>query len=198
MSKRRKNDFYPTPSGATRALMLDKDIRAGLRDGMSVLEPCVGAGDMARIISDYHAGPLTVSDLDTKWDCDFYADASKTIYNPVDWVITNPPFSDAMDVLKNLYPQAREGLALLLRVSFSEPTQDRGDWLQQTPPSKIIHVPRISFTGDGKTDSVHTAWFIWFKNYKTSEHYATITKEDMRKLELGMAGDTEYYGVYNE
>jgi hypothetical protein len=30
--------------------------------------------------------------------------------------------------------------------------------------SKLIVLPRISFTGNGKTDSVTCGWFIWIKD----------------------------------
>jgi hypothetical protein len=34
-------------------------------------------------------------------------------------------------------------------------------WLAEHPPTKLIVLPRISFTGDGKTDSVTCAWYVW-------------------------------------
>jgi hypothetical protein len=52
-------------------------------------------------------------------------------------------------------------VAMLLRLSFLEPTRERGPWLAKNPPDLVIVLPRISFTGDGKTDSVTCAWMIW-------------------------------------
>jgi hypothetical protein len=55
---------------------------------------------------------------------------------------------------------------MLLRLSFLEPTRERGPWLAANPPDLVIVLPRISFTGDGKTDSVTCAWMIWDKDIK--------------------------------
>jgi len=57
-------------------------------------------------------------------------------------------------------------VAMLLRLSFLEPTakvNPRGPWLAECPPSRLIVLPRCSYTGDGRTDSVTTAWMIWLR-----------------------------------
>ena len=43
-------------------------------------------------------------------------------------------------------------------------SMDRGAWLNEHPPTTLIVLPRISFTGNGKTDSVTCAWMVWEKN----------------------------------
>lgn len=174
--KRRKNDFYPTPGGATVALFEDVDSVA-IRG--NILEPCVGAGDMAQIIKDYR-GNIRTNDIDTRWRADSHEDATQDIFAPnVDWIITNPPFNVGFEILENLYIQARYGIAMFLRVTFMEPTKKRGNWLANHPPSKIIHVPRISFTGDRNNDSVHCAWLIWYKGYTPKVPYVTVTRDKM-------------------
>lgn len=75
-------------------------------------------------------------------------------------------------------PAAIVGVAMLLRLSYLEPTKDRGHWLNDHPPTQMIVLPRISFTGDGKTDSVTCAWMIWHKQGK-----GTITIERNPKFE---------------
>ena len=52
-------------------------------------------------------------------------------------------------------------MAFLLRLSFLEPTLTRREFLRANPPKRVIVLPRISFTGDGRTDSVTCAWLIW-------------------------------------
>ncbi len=64
---------------------------------------------------------------------------------------------------RRLNNKARVGVAFLLRLSYLEPCWDRADWLVQHPVSKLIVLPRISFTGDHKTDSVTCGWFVWVK-----------------------------------
>jgi hypothetical protein len=56
---------------------------------------------------------------------------------------------------------------MLLRLSYLEPTEDRGAWLNSHPPTDLIVLPRISFTGNGKTDSVTCAWIVWRKQCNT-------------------------------
>ncbi len=100
-------------------------------------------------------------DLNHQTDWHFDAtDASAWPWRVWPWVITNPPFNQAFDILK-VSLEAGNCVAFLLRLSFLEPTFERGMFLAENPPNKILVLPRISFTGDGKTDSVTCAWLIW-------------------------------------
>lgn len=86
---------------------------------------------------------------------------SWTAFPPVDWVVTNPPFAAAMPILQYAVAHARVGVALYLRLSFLEPTRACGPWLEAHPPTRVLVLPRHSFSGDGKTDSVTGAWMVW-------------------------------------
>lgn len=86
------------------------------------------------------------------------------IHRP-DWIITNPPFNKAFSILTMALSRC-ENVAMILRLSFLEPTKTRGIFLSITPPSGLIILPRMSFTEDGKTDSVTCAWMIWSKEIK--------------------------------
>ena len=155
---RRAFDFYPTPEWATRVLLKHVGVFG------TIYEPCVGAGDIARVID---AAQLThylvTNDIDASRAATMHHDARtrEAWQKPCDWVVSNPPFSDAMAITRLAHEHAKWGVAMLLRLSFLEPTEDRGQWLADHPPSKLIVMPRISFTGDGKTDSVTTAWLVW-------------------------------------
>jgi hypothetical protein len=154
---RRANDFYPTPAWATQELLRHVNIRG------SLFECCVGKGDIANVLRS-EIGPMVVTnDIDKAHHADVHFDASqdKLWQLRPDWTITNPPFSCAIDIVKRAHAASRVGVAMLLRLSFLEPTEDRGAWLNDNPPQKIIVLPRISFTGDGKTDSVTCAWMVW-------------------------------------
>lgn len=138
-----------------------------------LFEPCVGTGNIVKGFAG--AGCWTTADIDPSVKPDFVMDSAlhanwaqldiKGIKH--DWTITNPPFNCAFDILKNALEFSNEGVILLLRLSFLEPTFERGKWLSEHPPSKIIVLPRISFTNDGKCDSVTTCWMVWDKkNYR--------------------------------
>lgn len=80
-----------------------------------------------------------------------------------DWVITNPPFSLAHEILPFALDYARVGVAMLLPLRWMEPTQERQDVLKEYPWSAmtVLGDPRPSFTEDGRTDSVTTFWAVW-------------------------------------
>ena len=102
-----------------------------------------------------------------------YWDAWKSF--DIGWTITNPLFNLASQIVPKAYAASSVGVAFLLRLSYLEPCVDRGNWLAQHPPNKLIIMPRISFTGDGKTDSATTAWFVWIKG-ETSQKIVVVPK----------------------
>lgn len=157
---RRANDWYPTPSWATD--MLAKRVQmAGF-----VLECCSGDGAIAKALqrTTPKAHLVTTNDLDPKWEADQHGDATDSRWwdaQTCNWVVTNPPFNVAPKIVPLAVTHAFNGVAMLLRLSYLEPCAGRGRWLVEHPPTRLIILPRISFTGDGKTDSVTCAWFVW-------------------------------------
>lgn len=167
---RRKNDFYPTPDWATKELLKYVEIRG------NVLECCAGDGAIADALGSQGSPVEGVwrNDIDSHWaDLDFAADASDPRSwdsfhaRDFDWTITNPPFNQAAQIVPLAYAHSVVGIAMLLRLSYLEPVEDRGAWLNQHPPTDLIILPRISFTGNGKTDSVTCAWMAWRKHCNT-------------------------------
>jgi len=162
MSPRRLNDFYPTPTWATEVLLehlpLSKDT--------IIYEPCSGQGDITKVLNRKFDIVLT-NDIDPKMEAYGNLDATEDVAWTLktDFCITNPPFNQAYQIVRQAVKHSREGVAMLLRLSFLEPTIERGPWLAANPPDKLLVLPRISFTGDGRTDSCTTAWMIWFNRH---------------------------------
>jgi hypothetical protein len=148
----------------------------------TIIEPCAGRGNIANPLREYFADkqmlPATVvytNDIMLDCQCDYAYDARhpmmwrdiaqdlKAVRREIDWVVTNPPFKYAPAILDQAYRSAHLGVAMLLRLSFLEPCADRARFLAEHPPTELIILPRISFTGDGNTDSVTTAWMVWLK-----------------------------------
>ena len=156
---RKKHDFYPTPSWATEKL-LEQFPMAGV-----IGEPCTGAGDVANVLRRH--GEVWTNDIDRSHVADSYhdlADPDSWARLPdCDWIVTNPPFNIAAAIVPAAHEKARLGVAMLLRLSYLEPCQNRAQWLAGHPPTTLLVIPRISFTGDGKTDNCPTAWMIWDK-----------------------------------
>ena len=91
-------DDFPTPPWATRALVEhalgDKRALAS----MSCLEPACGVGHMAKVLREYFA-EVRCSDVHPYG----YGDVgdfvrAPSVTNPVDWLITNPPFPPSRGV----------------------------------------------------------------------------------------------------
>jgi hypothetical protein len=185
--RRRRLDFYPTPGWAADVLWRRIPIRTESPRAWtqhSWAEPCVGAGDLIRPIAP---PPFWTNDVDVDRNATFHrnaADAAEWETFPiVDWIVSNPPFNVANHVLRNALAFTRRhgrtgnGVAMLLRLSFLEPCGDRRGLLETDPPTRIVVLPRISFTGDRKTDSVTCAWMIWAANVEPGIEVVSAPKE---------------------
>jgi len=162
---RRKNDAYYTPATMTEELLSRVSLVSEV-----ILEPCAGKGAISDILK--RDNKVFTSDIDTSCDTDATADATDpkvmerfALFS--DWAVTNPPFKDAFKILQNCLALKLK-VAFLLRLTFLEPTYERGEFLKSNPPTKLIVLPRCSFTEDGKTDSVTCAWMIWDNDYEDS------------------------------
>lgn len=159
-------DAYYTPEVFTQELVRRIPQIVGV-----CFEPCAGDGAISHVLEQYVCpeGEVWTNDFDPKLKDmhDYHMDAVSPevfeLVNP-DWVITNPPYkSDILpEIVKNGLQFAYQGMAMLLRLSFLEPTIERDGWLCENPPDLLIVTPRFSFKRNGKTDSVTTAWFVWY------------------------------------
>ena len=204
---RRAHDAYYTPAWQTRALLAHQEISG------SVLEPCAGDGGIVRKLSQpllegrkiNRIQYVTANDIAVGCCHEHIFDASRhdvySLHGPFDWVITNPPYKMplCMEIVANAVRHARVGVAMLLRLSFLEPTKVRGPWLAEHQPNRLIVLPRYSYTQNGSTDSVTTAWMIWLRRplradesailslYSASRRYAG---EESPDLDDGHRGST--------
>ena len=166
--KRQENDFYATPSWATETLL---KAYPGIEG--DILECCSGAGDITSTLRKKFDRVVT-NDIDSTRDTDYHFDLSTPIgwlgiTEKPDWIVTNPPFCHAPGMVPLAYANSSVGIAMLLRLSFLEPCLNRAEFLVNHPPTQLIVLPRISFTGDGGTDSMTCGWMIWDKRVlKTS------------------------------
>ena len=165
---RRSNDFYETNKLAVTELLKYLPLKLG-----NVLEPTAGRNAITLpLIASSRCTSVRTNDISHSYNHPCHLDMTQDlswetiykIYCPFDWIITNPPFSVAYNILTRAVDLAQQGVAFLLRLSFLEPTIEREEFLCEHPPSQLIILPRYSFTGDGKTDSVTCAWMIWEKN----------------------------------
>lgn len=172
-------EFYETPKAFTRWLFHRVDI-AG-----RVFEPCVGSGAISTcepLVSGPHGGnrrTWVTNDLDPRWAADWHHDAAtfncysqvETGQGLIDWVVSNPPFSPAIEITTQSLEFARVGVAMHLRASIHEvlKTGIRRTWMAQHTPTGILWLPRFAYqrsktTGLWTTDSVCACWVIWLKD----------------------------------
>ena len=161
-------DFYETAPWQVDALTDNLPELAG-----SICCPCVGDGSlMERLKSNRpDIGPFVTNDIDPQRKADVCGDATKpetwqlllSKAGGIDWVVENPPFNAEYQILQQAYHTARLGVIFMARISFAEPTRERGPWLAKHPYDKRITLERYSFTGNGKSDSATTDWLVWAK-----------------------------------
>lgn len=166
---RREFDYYPTPAYQTLAL-LRREGNIG-----DVLEPCCGDGAIVRVLKSSGIDVAWTNDLDTRWVAYSHLDitdrATWDKFAPWRWCVTNWPFelaNEAVPLAYEFMPKRPDcGLACILRLTWLEPTGEQpgdGRWqfLETHPPNRIIVLPRTDYRGNGKTDSVTSAWFVWY------------------------------------
>lgn len=161
---RRDADFYRTPVWMTLALL---EALPSLR-GLRVLEPCVGDGAISAVLEATYGDDIDLVTNDRvvrpPHVPDFTLDATRLeswrAFPPCAAAITNPPFDQALPIADLALAQAPL-VALVLPLSWLEPTKERGPWLQAHPPQRLIAMPRHDFRGTGGRAVGSVAWFVW-------------------------------------
>jgi len=103
--QRKKSDFYETPYSITEHLLKHENFNREL----NICEPACGAGAITRVLEKFWHGTITAYDADV----DFLSEAGQ--YN---YIVTNPPFSLALEFIKKAKTVATDKFALLLPLSY--------------------------------------------------------------------------------
>lgn len=185
--QREASDYYVTPAWAIddvlQALSEDAERELGFdfSKPLTILDPCAG-GDSRRGMAypeaiarrmDWHVEKLTTIDIREDSRADIKADYLKISTCGHDIVITNPPFSNALEVIQKALKDVRHnGLVVMLqRVNFFG-GQERSTWMKaHLPVLTYAHARRMRFHEKGarsqKTgkllsgDSIEYAHFVW-------------------------------------
>lgn len=195
---RRPMDFYETSKEAVDALV-EHYLKGTFKSEVQILEPCCGDGAIVKALGELGYTHVWDNDVDVCRIASSHVDARDHKFDyptpgaaKIHLAVTNPPFNQAFSILKNLHSQV-DAVALLLRLTFLEPTKDRGPWLAKNPPNKLIVLPRYSFTGGGKTDSVTCAWMIWDKHFPDRDGVIIVPKKEKTNVAAtqGVAGGSD-------
>lgn len=82
-----------------------------------------------------------------------------------DVIITNPPFNIAESIIEKALKDVKDGgyVVMLLRLNFFGSKARFPMWQKQLPEYAYVHHRRMSFTDDGKTDSIEYMHCVWHK-----------------------------------
>jgi hypothetical protein len=178
--ERRQGDTYDTPEPLALAIC-QKLALAGLRPGY-ILEPSAGFGPFVRAARAVWP-KVVIAAVEPREECldrlrgsgaDLTAPArlEEQRFEPTsspDLILGNPPYSLAEKHIDLLLGAMRPGavLAFLLRLPFLG--ADRNGLLETWPPLAVWPVvPRPSFTGDGETEKIEYAVFVWAKGNESN------------------------------
>jgi len=163
--KRNENDFYPTPSYATEALM-NRELF-----NQKIWEPACGDGAISKVLEDRGHMAVSTDLIDYGFgqpNVDFLME--QNLLAPE--IITNPPFSLAHEFAEKAIDLGVNKLALLVRLQFLEGIK-RGEFFSVHPPATVwVFSKRLSFNVDGKFKSggvMAFAWFVWKRNIKETQ-----------------------------
>jgi hypothetical protein len=162
-SEREPNDFYPTPPEVVEEL-LKKEIFDG-----NIWECACGDGAISEVLikNEYEVHSTDLIDRGYGSQLDFL----KSNLIRADNIITNPPYSFALQFLLQAKKHSNKKIAMLLQTTWVE-GQRRHDMFKDTEfPLKIIYQfsKRISlYKGGIKTKNsgkTAYAWYVWDKDY---------------------------------
>ena len=160
---RNKDDFYETPDWATDVII------PYLAPPGLVLEPSAGAGAMKRrLVRAWPNATIESTELDADRAAASGSNCGSFLHSELwgayDLVITNPPFSLAIEFVEHALNIAKPNgeVAMLLRLAFLE-TAKRTAFHKAHPSDVYVFANRPSFTDGTSTDSAAYAWFCWGK-----------------------------------
>ena len=126
------------------------------------LDPCAG-GDKENEMSyptviNQEFEPEVMNTIDIRKDsrADMKCDYLKENMRGYDVIITNPPFILAKEIIEKALREVNDNgyVVMLLRLNFFGSKARKAFFKKQMPINVYVHNRRMSFTKDGKTDSI--------------------------------------------
>lgn len=201
--ERNDGDAYFTPHFATRALI---DYLGGFepghgrlvgRDGspVRIWEPCAGAGHIRdQLVRAIPSADVVASDVYPRAPGIFTADFLGSLdflakaFGRFDWIVTNTPYTlddpkhgkvTAADFVRRAL-EVCDRVAVLLRVAWLEPANDRFALYLDEPPTDYVVLPRVNYIGAPDGNNQTSIWYVFDK---------------LARLELGRAPHRGHYAA---
>lgn len=161
---REKDDFYPTPEPATRALLRAEKFTP------QIWEPACGDGAITRVLetAGYEVVSTDLMDRDFGTSrIDFLME--RRLLAPS--IVTNPPFKLAEQFVRHALDLGAEKVAMMLRLAWLEGSQ-RKVLFESTPLARVHVASRRLNMSRGGTDNgagggsmIAFAWFVWDRSH---------------------------------
>lgn len=159
---RHKDDFYKTPASMTHALMKYL-IQSGASLG-KIWEPCAGDGHISSVLREYHCEVATTDirpEALHSGEGRSFDVLNDQFEEEFDFIITNPPFNLAGDMI-DIFLAYERPFALLLRPDFFNASTRHDGFMHHKP---IAHLP-ITWRGDFSNGvdgagMMNVSWFVW-------------------------------------
>lgn len=169
------SDYYITPQSQIELFLKEfEQVNDIFTKNIKILDPCAGGDNTHEMSYPSVIKKLYGHEVDTidirqdsraknKFDyLEFTLD-----YEP-DLIITNPPFNKAIDIINAALNDVKKGgyVIMLLRLNFFG-SDTRFPFFKKVMPEYVfVHHKRMSFTEDGKTDSIEYCHMVFRKGYK--------------------------------
>ena len=161
--ERKKDDFYPTPPNATKALF-DREKFDG-----DIWECACGKGHMSEVIKEYGYDVISSDLIDRgygKVGVDFLTIEPK---RKVGNIVTNPPFKFAQEFVEKALEVSEGKVAMLFKLAFLEGVK-RNEMFNRTPLRRVyVFSKRLNFdfeTREKSSPLMAFAWFVWEQGYE--------------------------------
>lgn len=172
-----KSDYYTTPVDKIveflNAFNEHEDIL--LKPDTLILDPAAGGClqhpmSYPEALKRINVGSNNIYTIDIRQDslADVKGDYLKMdCKGKYDVIFTNPPFVLARDFIEKALDDIKKDgfVIMLLRLNFLESKKRKDLWGKYMPKYIFTYSERLSFTDDGKTDSVAYAHYCWQKGY---------------------------------
>jgi 16S RNA G1207 methylase RsmC len=167
------SDYYVTPIKSINEFLENFQKIESVNKGIKILDCCAG-GDVLHLMSYPEALKsnefIDVTTIDIREDSlasikrNYLETDCKNIY---DMIITNPPFNMSLDIInKALYDVKDNGFVImLLRLNYFGSDLRKKLWETHMPKYCFVHHKRMSFTDNGKTDSIEYCHMVWQKGF---------------------------------
>jgi hypothetical protein len=163
-------DFYPTPPWATRALLHHVPM-AG-----TCWEPGCGSGWMSEVLIkhglDVYSTDIQPRGYGDPEPLDFLAADLAGV--EFDWVVTNPPYVDALGFVTQALKVARVGVAMLVKLAFFEGARRWEALKGRYPCESYVFTVRPKFTREGAEmkngGMIAFQWLVWKAPYEREDY----------------------------